>query len=105
MFYVNQKVVCIDDRWTMALTLRGRIKRWLLGHDVDPVKGRIYTIRDIYLKYGATWLRFHELHNPEGLGLSEPRYKSIAFRPLIERKTDISALEALLTGRSIKVDA
>ena len=75
-FQVGQQVVCITDDWK---------------HDSDPLKmpnvynGQIYTIRKI-LDTGYIALCF------EGVA---GWYHQDGFRPVVKRKTDISALEEI----------
>lgn len=96
-FRIGQKVVCIRDDW-----------RTVLG-EVRPVKGCVYTIRSLSVdERGDLFLRLHEIINQphryaERSG--ECEFWSIAFRPVVERKTDISAFERMLTPSNTKVDA
>ena len=75
-----------------------------------PTKGSIYTVRGI--EPGAGWqsnltfIWLDELSNPPSCDGIEPNWDTNMFRPVVERKTDISIFTAMLTpaGR-IPVDA
>lgn len=68
--------------------------------DNQPVKGGIYTIRDVCWFYDGCYLRLNEIHNvawdDETYGLTEPGFMVSGFRPVVERKTDISIFERML---------
>lgn len=92
MFYVGQKVVCVDDE---AFESDG-IKRLIAG--------RIYTIRDMPLDIGPIgW----EAPNYKGSGFirlagifrggSDTPYSLGRFHPIVESKTDISIFTAMLS--------
>lgn len=84
MFRVGQKVVCVDDTY--------------FEHQIT--KGAVYQIHSINVEYGDVWLRLSEVNLKSG-------YSRRRFRPLIERKTDISVFKAMLTpaGKKERVDA
>lgn len=89
-FQVGMKVVCIADR-------KGRTNDLGLP---GFVKGRVYTISSFYEEapYGL-FLCVAELDQRVG-------GQVCGFRPLVERKTDISILTALLVpGAKIREDA
>lgn len=77
MFHVGQKVVCVD----------AGIWRKIANNVV-------YTIHSINADHGL-WLRLIEV-DPLGGG-----YLSSRFRPVVERKTDISIFTAMLTPSKI----
>lgn len=79
-FRVGQRVICIAD-------MKGYINNLGLP---GFVKGRIYTITSFYEdeSYGA-FICVAELDQRVGGQIC-------GFRPIVERKTDISALKALL---------
>jgi hypothetical protein len=103
MFRVGQRVVCISQ------PVGG------YGDEIDPVVGDIYTVRGIEIDRPSGDI------NPIGLLLGEiinaPRYYrdhdeptectfgAHRFRPLIERKTDISFAHEILRVASERVDA
>lgn len=88
-FRVGQKVVCVSDDWN-ADFYEGEHR---------PIKGNVYTIREISNgRKIPVVLRFEELVNPKLYcgGTSECRYNANKFRPVAERKTDISIFKAML---------
>lgn len=86
-FYVGQKVVCIDDDWSKStLPNYERIPK--------PCKGQVYTINEI-VEEEKTWLMFVEIDTEAVTGLVTG-FASYHFRPVVERKTDISVFEAML---------
>lgn len=105
-FVVGQKVVCLIDEWSSSGVAS------LLAHapHTFPQKGKIYTIRNIEtFREGFVYLHFVEIVNPVipfFHGPWEQGWDYRRFRPLADRKTDISVFTALLTpaGR-IPVDA
>jgi hypothetical protein len=97
MFYVGQKVVCVSDDW------------WLNGERHDrwykrlPVCGEVYTIRSIVVLNefmgGIAGLKLEEFIFPDGSrfdGNGEGAFIATHFRPVIERKTDISIFTRIL---------
>lgn len=86
MFRVGQKVVCVDamPKPTNSLGMHGLAEKM------------IYTIRRI--SGGSVWLE--EILRPSGWAVcrlfAECPYDARRFRPLVERKTDISVFTALL---------
>jgi len=72
-------------------------------------KGSVYTIRDIdhraeFLLHGAPTIRLEEVVAPIQLGTIlewswEPGFHPRRFRPVIERKTDISIFTEMLTPK------
>lgn len=91
-FYVGQKVVCIDDsdRRMRATTYEGP----------NPLrKGTIYTVREIAYRHtgGDLTLMLKEIVLPVCWFYGQ-EYAFLAdrFRPLDERKTDISVFTRLL---------
>lgn len=92
MFHVGQRVVCV------------RTGRRSFDDCTYPVVGGIYTVRDIYAPPlgvdGPTGLRFVEFVNPPKLfnGFAiEIAFWDRCFRPIQERKTDISIFTEMLT--------
>jgi hypothetical protein len=88
-FRVGQKVVCVD-----AAPRRGR--RWV--YDDPPVEGRVYTIEGIIDFEGEPNLILIEQKR-------DPRsdyegYRACRFRPVVERKTDISFAHEILRKAS-----
>ena len=97
MFHVGQKVVCIDDRWPHT--------QWALKVPNKPVAGRVYTIREVYLSaLGKPAVLLNEIRNSprpflHGLIVGEGSFHSRRFKPVIERKTDISIFTRMLTDK------
>lgn len=96
-FYVGQKVVCVDDDWRMFLPFWMRVKAAFRRRDTDPRRGGIYHVREVLMKDDQPWLRLAEIRNRAELGFVEPMYMGRCFRPVVERKTDISIFTAMLT--------
>ena len=97
-FRVGQKVVCIYDGW----------QSFFHPGEGKPEKGIVYTIRDVYVRDrdGSAFLRFEEIRNPliYRNGEAECSYAAHRFRPVVQRKTDISIFKALLTPSKEKVE-
>ena len=94
-FHVGQKVVCIDDD---GLHLR--------PDEDGPCKGQVYTIRGFNEQVGGLLLieviNFPQLYR-EGYG--ELSFRPSRFRPVVERKTDISLFKAILDKPTVRIDA
>lgn len=90
MFHVGQKVVCVRDEW---ITLAG---------ESTPKAGVIYTIRNIEAADAGedgVYLQLVEIVNaprPYIDGHKESAFWSLGFRPVVERKTDISVFTEML---------
>lgn len=93
MFYVGQKVVCVDDRLTP-----GRL--W--ADSVPPVEGGIYTIVSIVTNdSGNEALVLAEApRGPMSRAFGAYGYHSRRFRPVVERKTDISLFQRMLNPKT-----
>lgn len=89
-FRVGQKVVCVNDKPMFG---------WLWTND-KPEIGTVYTVaRVIAGRYGSYQsLLLVEICNDD-LG-----YRAERFRPVVERKTDISIFTKMLTGTKIGAD-
>jgi hypothetical protein len=98
-FRVGQKVACLIEP-------SDKIKREYPGA-VWPVKDGVYTIRSMFQFKGKTLLRFLELDNSGSTWNGIERgFHSKYFAPIVSRKTDISALKALLVpGAKIRETA
>lgn len=99
-FRVGQKVVFVDDTPTQSECGPGSY--WLPNW---PVLGQVYTIR-AFVDDDAVFLE--EVRNPvrEFLhGVSEGSFYCWRFRPVQERKTDISIFTAMLTPNKRRVEA
>lgn len=108
---VGMKVACIATAEQIAAV------KATAPSSVQPVSGGIYTIREIRddAKYGGDKLvlLFCEIDNSHLIGLSGPNWRCYVepgfhpdnFRPLRERKTDISIFRAILNGHRVPEDA
>jgi hypothetical protein len=98
MFYVGQKVVCVAEGIWKSFREQ--------GFSV-PVRGGIYTIRESYIcPYGnIPGIRLIEVRNPRCVGPLELEigFYPQEFRPVVERKTDISIFTRMLNPSQEKV--
>jgi hypothetical protein len=89
-FYVGQKI-----------TMSRPIPPWFERPEgiVLPEFGIIYTVRDLEVYDDSEWLRLDEIRNHDVMEhgrLIEPWFETVGFRPVVERKTDISVFAELL---------
>lgn len=108
-FHVGQKVVCVPaERAAWRKNLKS-----VSPEENLPKKGNIYTIRAV-MAFGETmWLHLEEVANrprlyafPDGVSrLMECPFEARYFRPVVERKTDISIFTAMLnpTKKTVEV--
>lgn len=99
-FRVGQKVVCVDDEFHGDF------------FDVPclPVKGLVYTIRSIEVMTGSDGeqspiIRLVEVINPAmpwTIGDVEIGFVPRRFRPVVERKTNISIFKAMLNPSRVE---
>lgn len=101
-FYVGQKVVCVGGKY------RGDIPRpdAEANGAIYPRRGNIYTIRTINVWPGKTLVTLHECNNAHlvkifGGGI-EPGFNARGFRPVVDRKTDISIFTKMLNPKKAK---
>jgi hypothetical protein len=69
-----------------------------------PVLNSIYTIREVITLNGHVAVRLVEIKNPVleyGDGTNEMAFRASRFRPVVERKTDISIFTAMLKKKEI----
>lgn len=103
-FQVGDKVVCVDDK-----VGRFRNPREMYSDGLDGLAlGHIYTVRRVGpcpqpVHGGMLSLWLTEIERPPN-AYGEPGYAAARFRPVVERKTDISLLiriakEASRTGK------
>jgi hypothetical protein len=95
MFRVGQKVVCVRE------PCPGHERRFAYPDEQIPKFGSVYTIRDALMIQGESCpqYRLQEIVNPVyrySQGAMECTYPHAAFRPVIERKTDISCFTQIL---------
>lgn len=104
MFHVGQKVVCVDDD---PRDLAGRNVATLRPSIQWPVKGHVYTIEAKAVHWNMPVLKLIEIKNgpgrEKGRHINEIGFAAARFRPVVERKTDISVFKAMLNLS--KVDA
>lgn len=105
-FVVGQTVICVDDG-DRDKTLPENAK--LIADSMDGLtKGRRYTIRDVFFDEGweSVSVRLVEIVRPNSIcgGVCyEAGYDPDRFRPVAERKTDISIFTNML--RDVHADA
>ncbi len=87
-FHVGQKVVCIESEWEKVIG----------PYDpVCPKVGQVLTIIGMMEMGGETYIGFPEWH--------DHGYHHSGFRPVVERKTDISIFTAMLENSEDRVPA
>lgn len=99
---VGMKVVFVGDKPGALPTYRNNCQR---QGGIMPAYGEVYTIRSMFRDvFGTELVRLVEINNTvrtvEGV---EPGYPARCFRPVVERKTDISELTAILNGKRIQL--
>lgn len=97
-----QKVVMFRD-FSQAARLRAAMEGVVL-----PVKGPVYTVREIDpdTSGGFVCIRLVEIVNGPHIGDGmEPSFDASLFRPVVERKTDISVFRAMLNASKQPVEA
>lgn len=96
-FHVGQKVVCVNN----GNSLNTPNAKWRDGE--RPAIGAVYTVRSIHLhEIGGQTLWLNEICRcDEAVREYGPSvgYGSYRFRPVIERKTDISIFTEMLTPK------
>ncbi len=97
MFRVGQKVICVDDDNFVNYP-----RLAYLTNNLYPRKGSLYTIRGFSR---AGYIYLNEIRGKPHHwidGFYEGGWFPSRFRPIVERKTDISALQALLNPANHK---
>lgn len=106
MFRVGQKVVCVGTDGTRHVDWSAWVSKWKI---TLPVRGGIYTVRETRMGPHRQHIRLVEIVNPTAEFCDAPRQEpwfwAIAFRPIVERRTDISCFTEMLTTEKIGVDA
>lgn len=99
-FYVGQKVIRVD-----ALSTNG-------SGDIELVEGQVYTIARVVSEVSVYKTPKTPRRHSQGVGfvLGELRNRSVPFaatrfRPIVERKTDISIFKAMLNPSKTEVSA
>lgn len=99
-FVVGQKVVCVNDE-----DKDKTYSKYFTYYNIAmPTKGEIYTIREVFsTSIGNVGVRLVEIVNPvtpfkNGTGEvhMEMGYMASRFRPVVEKKTDISIFKEML---------
>jgi hypothetical protein len=104
MFHIGQKVVCVRDEAEGDLECR-----YSGGGKSSKIRvGNVYTIREIDTRavhlHGVASVRLVEVCNPEKMttvGMWETAYPVACFRPVVEKKTDISVFEEILKRETV----
>ncbi len=96
-FRVGQKVVCVDDG--------GSVGTWVGGEDI--YKGAVYTIHSTFSFEGDKFVRLFEVKRSRQCTekWGHDGYGAHRFRPIVERKTDISIFKRMLLPQKGNVDA
>ena len=102
-FHVGQKVVCVDDHFNCGYA---RLVK-------TPIKGQVYTIRRLYTFKACTGsvvtiVHLEEIVNPVlkwDAGVMEAGFVPRRFRPVVQRKTDISLFTSMLNPFRERADA
>ena len=113
-FHAGQKVVFVPVPEPTEYQLLVK-KTWLDHGFIIPVEGVIYTVRSIgmgmnHIDGEVPVIFLNEIRNKKvplfgRAGLGEPGFSPINFRPVIERKTDISVFKAMLNPSKSQVSA
>lgn len=94
MFYVGQRVVCVDDSPASD------------GCHVELKLGSVYTVSEAHWCDIYDWgVLVIEAPRPPERPYFSPFYKGQRFRPVVERKTDISIFKAMLNPSKQGADA
>lgn len=83
-FHVGQKVVCVERRWANAVDCN--VDPAMVPEKV-PHYGEVVTVRKLEIYLGDVLIGLNEFGH---------LYHAEGFRPVVERKTDISVFTALL---------
>lgn len=106
MFHLGQKVVCIETFDPSKC----------YSNETLPIKGKVYTIRGIvpaseFLFHTSAGVHLEEIVNPFNLHFTSSGLRNVeqcwdinAFRPLIERRTDIGIFKKMLIPGGKKLE-
>lgn len=103
-FNIGQKVECVGGG--KSARPQAFWDAWRAEHGVTlPRRGTIYTVRDARLAANGTQrIRLAEIINPavpfSDAPDQEPWFRSASFRPVVERKTDISIFIKMLAPKA-----
>lgn len=100
-FYVGQKVVCVEA------SPRADYTPWKVSiFDMEGLtEGRIYTVRAVSVQRGVSVIFVIEINRRWKVDGREQGYAAVRFRPIVERKTDISIFKAMLNPSKQEVSA
>lgn len=105
-FRVGQKVVCIGTDGTPNVDWEEWVSYWKIAR---PSRGSVYTVRDIRAGADRQHIRLVEIINPTAefsdAPPQEPWFWASAFRPIVERKTDITVFTEILRKATKPVPA
>lgn len=103
IFSVGQKVVCIGTEGSPNIDWDAWVSYWKITR---PDRGSIYTVRDTRAGLLRQHIRLVEIVNPKAKFIDappqEPWFWAEAFRPVIERKTDISIFMKMLKPERVE---
>ena len=111
MFRIGQKIICIND--AIGSFQNAKPRRFISSiswiNNLDGLQaGRIYTVRDVLPDpdFDVELVRLCEIYRGSNFSSGiEAGFAAARFRPLVERKTDISIFQAMLTPSPVTVDA
>jgi hypothetical protein len=100
-FRVGQKVVCVDDEAHQKFT------PFPARSDLEGLaEGEIYTVSYVGVRLGVKVVRILEIKRSWNSFIDEENFYAAArFRPVVERKTDITCFKEMLTPSPVTVDA
>ena len=101
MFEIGQKVVCIRGSQDNNITV-------LIWGGYHVHEGEVYTIRGFAanpIDMTSPGVYLEEIINPSGLLGDEVAYRMDRFRPIVEKKTDISVFTEMLNKAGVTEDA
>lgn len=80
MFHIGQLVVCINT------------EKFGCGAQTFPVKGRVYTVRELFTYNGEPHVHLNEIVNPPDdfpAGYGEPWFNAKRFRPVDDKRIEV----------------
>jgi hypothetical protein len=91
-FMTGQKIVCVAS-----------LMKHATDSEIIPIVGEVYTIRAILNTDGLCFKLREIINAPQQYeeGFTECAFEAVAFRPVVERKTDISIFTAILKRESV----
>ena len=91
MFHVGQKVACVANRYRSGRSAPAFM-----------VIGAVFTVRELWLSpRGNVVVRLEGHYGPMTKCGMERGFRTWMFRPVVERKTDITIFEAMLNTQSV----